>query len=175
MSFFEGRKKQLRYIIFAVLIALTAVLQQTGIIPQLSSVPAMALVPLCVSIAMNERSMPGLMFGLLCGVLWDSSSAAGDGFFSVTLAVTGFVTGALFTFFMRKNIYSCLLVSFGALGFCNIGYWLLFVVKKGYEGAGILLWKYYLPSMIYSLVFAVIFYYLTDFIVRHTKEKQKHI
>lgn len=175
MSFSGGRKRRIRYFLFAGLIVLTAVFQHTGFIPELSSVPAMALVPLCVCIAMHERSIPGLFFGLLCGVLWDFASAAGDGFFSVTLAATGFVTGAIITFFMRKNIYSCLLLSFLAVGVCNISYWLLFIVRKGFEGASVLLWKYYVPSMFYTLIFAVLFYYIVGFIVKQTKEKQKHL
>lgn len=173
MSFWGGKNKRIRRCLFVLLIFITALFHHSGFIPKLFSVPAMALVPLCVCIAMNERSIPGLLYGLLCGALWDMGSAQADGYFCVALTAVGFLTGALSSFLVRNNIRACLLLSFGATTFCNVGYWLLFIVRKGYDGAMSVLINYYIPSILYTMVFAVIFYYITAFIVNKTKEKKK--
>ncbi len=173
MRFSSSRNVYIRRALTAVLIFATALIQHTGIIPEILGVPAMVLVPLTVCVAMFERSMPGMCFGVLAGVLWDFASVKGDGFFAVMLTVIGFASGALVTFVFRNNIGSALILSFGALLLCNVTYWLMFILNKGYDGAWDVLFSRYLPSVLYSLVFTFVFYYLVSLIVKYTAEKKR--
>ncbi len=160
------------------LVALTAVFQHTnGWIPTLFGTKAMILIPLVVTIAMYERSMSGLVFGALAGILWDFATVRGDGFFSVMLSCVGFFAGTLVTYFIRNNLISALILNFGSITIVNISYWLLFILRKGYEGSEQVLFSYYLPSILYTMLFAFIYYYLVGFIVKATskKKKEKHI
>lgn len=172
MRFSSSRNLYIRRALTVLLIFAAALLQHTGLIPEILGVPAMVLVPLTVCIAMFERSMPGMCFGILTGVLWDFASVRGDGFFSVVLTVIGFASGALVTFVFRNNIRSALILSFGSLMFCNISYWFMFILRKGYEGAWNVLFSRYLPSVLYSLIFVFVFYYLVSLIVKYTAEKK---
>lgn len=164
----------IRKALLLLLVALTAVFQHTdGAIPSLFGAKAMLLIPLVVAISMFERSMHGLVFGALAGILWDFATVRGDGFFSVLLAVTGFVSGSLVTYLMRNNISANLLLSFCSIGIINVSYWFVFIFQKGYEGAAEVLFGYYLPSALYTMLFAFVYYYLVGLIFRLTARKEK--
>lgn len=164
----------IRRTLFVCLIAVTAVFQHTdGWIPEFFGTKAMLLVPLVVTIAMYERSMSGLFFGAFAGVLWDFATVRGDGFFSVMLACTGFFIGSFVTYFIRNNLISSLILNLCSIGIVNVSYWLIFVLRKGYEGAQEVLFSYYLPSVLYTMIFAFIYYYLVGFIVKATVKKEK--
>ncbi|MBR6568138.1 MAG: hypothetical protein IKK60_05755 [Clostridia bacterium] len=170
MRFASSRKIYIRRGLTAMLVFVTAFFQHSGFIPELFGAPAMLLIPLTVCIAMFERSIPGMCFGVLAGLLWDFALSGADGFFSVMLTVTGFITGAMVTFIFRNNIRAALLLSFGALSLCNIFHWLMFIVRKGYEGGFELLFTRYVPSVFYSLIFVFIYYFSVKIIFDVTAE-----
>lgn len=156
------------------LIMFTAAFQHTdGAIPVLFGTKAMILIPLTVVIGMHERSMSGLIFGTLAGVLWDFAAVRGDGFFSVCLAVVGYFSGVLVTWYLQNCIRSALLLGAVSITGVNILYWYMFIFRNGYEGAEGLLTGYYLPSVLYTLVFIFVYYYMVGFIVKLTTEKKK--
>lgn len=171
MRFASSRNIYIRRGLMAVLIVITAVFQHSGFIPGLFGAPALLLIPLTVCIAMFERSMPGMCFGALAGILWDFALSGGDGFFSVMLTAVGFFSGALVTFVFRNNIRAAFILSFGALSFCNVSHWLMFIVRKGYEGGADLLFSRYIPSVLYSLIFVFVYYYIISVIFKATAEK----
>ncbi len=160
--------------LFVVLIFVVAVFSKSGFVPQLFSVSPMIMVPLSVIIALCEKSIPGMAFGILCGALWDLTAATPDGFYTVLLAVSGFVCGSLSTFFVRTNLFSSLLLTFFTAGGCSLIHWGLFFLRKGYDGAFGVLFSHYLPTTLYTLIFGAVFYYIIDYIVKHTIEKKKY-
>ena len=171
MRFASSRNIYIRRAITTVLIFVTALFQHSGFIPEFFGAPAMLLIPLTVCIAMFERSIPGMCFGVLAGLLWDFALSGADGFFSVMLTSVGFITGALVTFVFRNNIRAALLLSFGALSLCNVFHWLVFIVRKGYEGGFDLLFSRYAPSVVYSMIFVFIYYYIVKAVFDLTAEK----
>lgn len=164
-----------RRMIFAALIFAVAVFSESGFVPSLFSVSPLLMVPLTVIIALYEKSIPGMAFGILCGALWDLTAATPDGFYTVLLATAGFVCGSLSAFFVRTNLLSSLLLTFLTAGGCNLAHWGLFFLRKGYDGAFEVLFSYYLPGAVYTLAFGAIFYYVVAYIVKHTKEKKKYL
>lgn len=171
-----GNRKNLykKYGLYALVIIISAVCNLSGFIPDVFSAEAMIMVPLCVAIALHEKSIPGMAFGVLCGALWDISSAQADGYYTVMLATAGFIAGSLSAFLMRNNVFSCILLTFTSTAVCNIVHWVLFYLRKGYDGAFSILFRYYLPSAVYTLVFGAIFYYVINYIYKETKQKKKH-
>ena len=172
MKFADNKNLYIRRALFIFLIILTAAFQHTkGAIPSVMGAKAFLLIPLTVCIAMNEKSLGGLSFGVLAGVLWDFATVRGDGFYSVVLALAGFTAGVAVTFLVRNNIFAALLLSLGACTFVTTAYWLLFILLRGYDSAFSLLVSFYLPSGIYSVAFTAVYYYLVKFIVRLTTDK----
>lgn len=174
MKFAGNKNLYIRRALFIFLIALTAVFQHTkGAVPSVMGAKAFLLIPLTVCIAINEKSMGGLSFGVLAGVLWDFATVRGDGFYAVVLALAGFTAGAAVTFLVRNNIFAALLLSLGACAFTTTSYWLIFIFMRGYDNAFSLLMSFYLPSGIYSLAFTAVYYYLVKFIVKLTTDKNQ--
>lgn len=173
MRFSDNRKIFIRRALLLVLLVFTAVFQHTdGAIPSLFGTKAMLLVPLTVAIAVHERSLNGLLYGAAAGILWDCATVRGDGFFSVFLAVTGFLAGCLVTHVMRNNIFTNLIISLVSISAVNVTYWLVFICLKGYEGADRVLFGYYLPSVLYTMVFAFVYYYIVGLIHKGTASQQ---
>ena len=156
------------------LVMFTAAFQHTdGAIPVLFGTKAMILIPLAVVIGMHERSMSGLIFGTLAGVLWDFATVRGDGFFSVCLAVVGYFSGVLVTWYLQNCIRSAILLGAVSITGINVLYWYMFIFRRGYEGAEALLTGYYLPSVLYTMIFIFVYYYIVELIVKLTTDKRK--
>ena len=173
MKFADNKNLYIRRVLFVLLIVLTAVFQHTkGAVPSFFGAKAFLLIPVTVCIAMFEKSMGGLSFGVLAGVLWDFATVRGDGFYAVMLALAGYTAGVAVAYIMRNNIFSALLLSAGASAFVSIGYWVVFILLKGYEGAWGVLFSFYLPSALYSFIFTAGYYYLVRAIVKATTDKK---
>ena len=174
MKFADNKNLYIRRALFVLLIAVTAVFQHTsGAIPSIFSAKAFLLIPLTVCIAMHEKSMGGLSFGLLAGILWDFATVRGDGFYSVVLALAGFVAGVSVAYLVRNNVFAALLLSLGACTFVTTAYWFVFIFLRSYEGAWSMLFSFYLPSGLYSLAFTAVYYYLAGAIVKVTTDKSQ--
>ena len=147
----------------------TAAVQHTpGFTPSLGSLSPMLLVPFVVCVAMYERSMTGLAFGVLAGALWDFASTGADGMFTLMLAVIGFGTGIVITFYVRNRLFSAVVLSFVSCLAVSVAYWMLFVLRKGFDGTWAILITHFLPLAVYSTLFVFIYYYLIGLIIKAT-------
>lgn len=172
----DNRLRIIRHILFAVMLVLAAVFQQNNFfLSAFGSARLLLLAPLAVAIAMHERSLPAMFFGLFAGVLWDCASVTVDGFYAVLLAAAGFGCSVLIILKMRNNIFSCLLLSFLQLLLCVTVYWLVFFVCRGYPDSLYVYGKYYLSSALYSMIFVPLLYYLVRAVVRATTPERKRI
>lgn len=174
MHFKADKKVYIRRALFVLLIAVTAAFQHTaGAIPALFGAKAMILIPAVVAVSMFQKSMSGLAFGTFAGILWDFATVRGDGFFSVMLALTGYFTCVLMTYYLRNNIYSAAIISFAANLIINTCYWFVFIFFKGYDEPLKLLLDFYLPSAIYSSVYILLYYGIVSLIMKLTvKDKE---
>ena len=175
VKFADNKNLYIRRALFALFLVITAVFQHTGgAIISIGGAKAFVLIPLMVCIAMYEKSMGGLSFGILAGVLWDFATVRGDGFYAVVMALAGYAAGALTVYIIRNNIYSALILSAGASLFVSSTYWFVFIFLKGYEGAWNILVGFYLPSAVYSVAFTAVYYYMVRFIVKLTTDKKQN-
>lgn len=175
MKFADNKNLYIRRALFALLLGLAAIFQHTsGAIPSIFGARAFILIPLAVCIAMYEKSMGGLSFGVLAGVLWDFATVRGDGFYAVVMALAGYIAGALTVYVVRNNIFSAAILSLGVSLFVTTVYWFVFIFLRGYESAWSVLWSFYFPSAVYTAAFSAVYYYLVRFIVRLTTDKKRN-
>lgn len=166
----------IRRILFAVMIVAAAAACATkGFVPQIRGVSAFVLIPLVVSIAMFEKSVPSLLFGTFAGIMWDMYSITADGFFSVMLSAVGFLTAMIILFYMRNNIASAVALSFVWTLIISTLYWLNFILMSGTASAFYIYLRYYLPVPLYTAVFTFIFYYIVKVIFEKTTPERKRI
>ena len=165
----ETQKKNLifRRISLAVIILLISVVQNTdGFFPQIFGIRALLLIPAVVCIAMYERDMWGLGFGVFAGALWDVF-ASGASFNALFLMTAGFLCGTLINTIMRNNVVTASILTFIFSAIYNIFYWLFNFVFSGLDSSVFMLVRYYLPGIAYTTVFVPIIF----IIVRAVEKK----
>lgn len=165
-----------RRLVCFLLIVFTAAVQSTwGAKITVGSARALLLIPLVVAVSMHEKSIPSMLFALLAGAIWDSTSITTDGFFSLCTVSVGFVVCMLCVFVMRNNIFSCMLLSVGAIfAVCTL-YWLFFILIKGYDNAAYIYFSYYFPSVFFTAVFTPLYYGIIHFLFEKTAPERKRI
>lgn len=160
MHFVENKEEYKRKAIFALLIVFTAILQNTkGLFPKIGNASAMLLIPLVISVAMFERDISGMMFGLFAGFVWDFYSAHIDGYYIIFLACVGYACSYLISRYMRNNIVTAMVYSLVFSLLCSTLYWLFFVVFNSVEGAWTLYYRIYLTSTVYTVALTPLYYY----------------
>lgn len=167
----ERKKLILRRGSLALILLVLSVLQNTdGFFPQIFGVRALLLIPAVVCIAMFERDMAGMFFGLFAGALWDMN-AGGASFNALYLMAVGFICGTLINTIMRNNIVTALLLSMVFIPVYVIGYWFFHFVVGGIDMAGFVFLRYYLPSIFYSAVFLPLMFIGVRAIEKHYSEE----
>lgn len=119
--------------------------------PQIFGARALLLIPVVVAIAMYEKEIPGMLFGLFAGSLWDIF-AGGNNFNAIYLFIVGFACGALINTIMRNNIVTHALLSVVASVVYCLGYWLYHYVIINLDKAFIMLLKYFIPTAFYTII-----------------------
>lgn len=155
--------------LLVLVMVLTALIQHTpGFNLNIGSVSPMLLVPFTVCVAMYERSITGLVYGVFAGALWDFASTGADGMFTLMLSCIGFGIGILITFILRNRLVTAVLLSVISCVAVAVAYWGIFVLRKGYDGTWGILLTHFLPKAIYSAAYVFIYYYLVGFIISST-------
>ena len=173
MNFSPSKEKGIRRIILIAIAVVTALIQHTpGFNLNLGSLSPMLLVPFVVCVAMYERSFTGLLVGALSGVLWDFASSGADGMFTLMLTTIAFAVGVLIAFYLRNRLITAVALSFVSCLAVSVAYWMVFILRKGYDGTWQSLFLHFLPLAAYSAAFVFIYYYLVGFIVKATEKTE---
>ena len=159
------RNLYLRRTAFALMILITVCLNFSfGKFLTVGSAAPLLVLPLVITIAMNENSLWAVLFGVLAGVLTDCFSISEDGFYGVAFAVAAFAASSLVTFFVRRTFAAAAVFMACASLLVFAAYWFFFLVLKGYDMLFVTLVEKYIASAVYTLAFVVLFYPLTKWI-----------
>jgi len=180
----QNRKRERRHLtqdqkytlysrIAAVCVLLVAhLLQNTPhMFPTFFGVHAFLLLPLAICIAMVEKTLAGTVLGIFAGVLWDTASAHVDGFYALFFMVVCTLVCILMNYLMRNNLVTALLLCGGSILLFCLVHWLVFVVAGGVEGAARMLLTFYLPSALYTFIFAPIDYFVIRAFLKKLRAK----
>lgn len=169
MNFSPSKEMGIRRVLLVLVAVVTAIIQHTpGFSFSIGTLSPMLLVPFVVCVAMYERSLTGLAYGVLAGALWDFASTGADGMFTLMLATIGFGTGIIITFYVRNRLFSAFVLTLVSSLAVSVAYWMLFVLRKGFDGTWTILLTHFLPLALYSSLFVFVYYYLIGFIVKAT-------
>ena len=157
---FNNKNAYIRRLCLAGGLVLVALLQNTnGLLPSFFGIRALPFIPAAVCIAMFERELSGMFFGVFAGLLWDSAALNGRHFNAILMTILAFTCGALITHILRNNFITAVLLSGGALLVYNIACIVRDLVIGGHLDAAYKILSFYIPSGIYSLLFAAVFYF----------------
>lgn len=156
---------------FVLLIFLFALFQNTPhLFPSVFGAHALILIPLAVCLGMFEKAVIASVLGIFAGALWDINAAAADGYNAMVLMVFATLTSILISYLMRNNIRTAMLLCVCAVVIYSVLHWFFFVICSGATGGFITLITFYLPSVVYTLVFAPLIYILLRAVLRKLKE-----
>ncbi|MBQ7542325.1 MAG: rod shape-determining protein MreD [Clostridia bacterium] len=157
---YDNKNIYIRRLCLAAGLLLVALLQNTvGLLPSAFGIRAMPLIPAAVCVAMFERELPGMFYGVFAGLLWDGTSASGGNFHAVLLTIVAFTCGVLITHVMRNNFLTAILLSAGALFLYESCCFVRDIVIGGHLDAAYKILTFYIPSGLYSLLFLPVLYF----------------
>ena len=102
----------------------------------------------------------GAAAGLIAGALWDTVTAASDGYNALFLMAMCALCGTLLRVFLRNNIVTYIIMNSGITLFYYLTYVLFFITAQGVQGAGWLVLHRYLPMAAYSIVLTPMWYFI---------------
>ncbi len=140
-------------IVYIILIALTALLQNTeGLFLEIGPARCFLLLPVCIIIGLGEDEKVAALLGLFGGMLWDLSSPAHMGYNAIFICIFCFISSSLVTYIIRDTFITSMIFSITAIFVYSILYWLFFIIFKNIKGAELSLFYFYLPSAIYTAI-----------------------
>ena len=124
------------------------------------------LIPAVMVIACFLKEWCGFISGLVCGIALDTVTNGTQIFNTLTLMFLGAAVGLIFRFLLNRNIKAMIIVSvLGSLLYFLLK-WLFLDLFTGDASAFDLIFRYYLPSAIYTSVFAIPFFYFVRWLCK---------
>lgn len=163
----DNKPKYIRWAIFSTLIIVSVLLQNSvGGLFDFFGARVFLCVPFCIAIAMFEREVPAAIFGALAGALWDVSSGV-DGFNTIILMALCAVSSLLISHLMRNNLITALVLGAGSI----TAYEIIYIAVR-FWGAGNpirQIFTFYLPSLIITVIFVPVCYFIVKSIYDSNK------
>ena len=148
------------------IIFLIFILQYSGLAPlTLAGMTAMLVVPSVVFCSMYMNEFGAAMLGLLFGVCLDAVSVRAVCFNALVLMAIGCAASITAKNLFNRNVFTALILSFACTALFFMLKWVVFTAFT-LEGAGLLLVRHTLPSILYTSVISFPLYFLFARILR---------
>lgn len=166
-------KIYIKWAVYILILLLVYILQMTpSLFPRFFSASPILIIPAAVMLSMHVGETEAAVIGLIGGFLWDVGGMFILGFNALILMVSCCAVSLLISFLMRNNILTALLLGSGVLYLQYMLWWFFFkVIWRNPQAFHILFYKA-LPTIIYSAVFIIPFYYGAKFLVGKLQEVQ---
>lgn len=157
--------------IYILIILILFVLETTPAFLRLGGVKPKLVMAFCIVVAIFEAEFTGGLLGALGGILYDFISYTFVGFFSIQMLVICTATGLAFIYLIKNTKASALVVTAGVLTFFALSEFYFFYGMWGTPGGIKVLTNSLLPQVLYTLPFALGFYFAVEYIHRYFGEK----
>ena len=163
----ESRRKRSRgqivkWICYALLGLLCAVLQTTPGLFQFGAAKPLWLLPLALAVAVFEGEFAGAVFGAVCGLMWDWLAGRTVGMLALELLLLCFAVSVLVQLYLQVNPGNFAAVSTAtALVVLSLD-WLLFYSMPGYTGAALRYVTFVLPGAALTIPAALLAFWLVQ-------------
>ena len=160
----EKNRNNIILAIQSVILFLIAIIHYSNLLPlKIATASPLIIIPFLVVVSFYSGMWRGVVFAFIYGIFMDSVAADSLCFNTLALGLIICICGVLITYFFNRNISAVLLLSLGAATVYFILKWLVFFVFTGTESSYFYLFRYAIPSAIYSAAFAIPFYYIAKF------------
>ncbi len=145
------RKKITKTIVYTIIIAVTAIFQNTaGLTLEIGGARCFLLLPVTIILSMGEDEGFAGILGLIGGLFWDLTSSVHLGFNAAFMCIICFCCAASVTYIIRNTFISNFVFSAFAAFLYAFLYWLFFIIIKGIHGAELSLFYFYFPCSVYT-------------------------
>lgn len=156
----EGKIKILRYFTYVLEIVIFYVVSGIpGFLPPILGVKPLLLLPVAVTIAVFEKEIPAMFFGLICGAFCDIGYSDAIGFYTISLTILCFFFGYCTRNFFVTNFGNAMAIGCATVP-ALICLYFLFFVNGTMPHAGEHFVRHYLVRILYTAVFLPPLYYL---------------
>ncbi|MBQ8533264.1 MAG: hypothetical protein IJ462_00340 [Clostridia bacterium] len=166
------RNGYIRYTVLSVCMLLSFIIASIPrLLPDFFDCYPVVLIPFIAAIALFEKEIAAGYFGLFAGMLLDLYSVNGGIFSTVTLCILAFLAGLIARHFFVENFYSALAVTTAIAFLHQTVYWMVYYLFRGKDGIFFAYYRQILPTVLYTVVFIVIFYPLVKWIcIKHQQD-----
>ena len=156
-----------RYLAYTIEIILVYILTTTPrLLPEFFGAKPCLLLCCVVTIAIFEREIPSMVFGIVCGVLIDLGYSNSIGVFTITLTLLCFVIGYAANNLIRANFSNFIICSFLVTASVFMLYFLFEYVFKGYPQPWVYFSKSLISRMAQTFICSILFYFINRFFYR---------
>lgn len=167
-----NKVRVIKYAVFVFEIFIMYIIQNTpNLVPEVFGGKPVILIPVVLTMAIFEKEIPAVVFGVLCGLLIDMGYGGAVGYYGITLAISCFIITNLIGNYIRTNMLTIMIVSSIIIPVIIFVQFLLYYVAMGYTNVWGFFVKHYISRIIYTLILTPVFFKLNSFIVKRTNEK----
>mgnify|MGYP004535712439 CR=1 FL=1 len=150
----------LRYIAYVIELLVVFILQQTpGLMPTIYGILPTLLLPAVFAVAIFERPVCALFYGVFTGFLLDYGSGSVFGFHALILGLICFLISFLVQDLFHNNFLTAMIMLTIASVLVLLLQWLFLYLPGGVDSAVYALYRHYLPRIAYTVVWSPLFYY----------------
>lgn len=163
MALRKNSKWVIKWGIYGILLLVLYCVQTAPSLLTIHHIKPVLLIPLAVSIALFEGEIGSAVFGLITGFLWDFASGKVFGFYGMVLMICCLLVALLSMYLVLVNVVNALLTVGAVSLICSIWNFLFYYLIWGYRGVWFSFGQLLLSSL-YTMIFAIPFFYLIRFI-----------
>lgn len=166
----QSKFRKLKWVVYALLLLLFYVLQTTPLLFQIRGIKPVLIVPYVICIALFENEAAAAAFGVAAGLLWDISGNTIFGYKAILLMCCCIAVSLLVMYLMRNNLLNALFFIFAIMLLEELLTFFLYYVLWGYENSYIILLKYTLPTICYTIIMMIPIYFVTKSVAKKFNE-----
>lgn len=150
----DGKLKNLRFITYAIEIILLYVISGIpGFLPSILGVKPILLLPVAVTIAVFEKEVPAMAYGLACGALCDIGFTDKIGFYTIALTLLCFAFGYCARNFFVTNFANAMAIGGTTVVVLLCLHFLIFYTGSDFADPSAHFMRHYLIKILYTALF----------------------
>ena len=167
----NNKKYNYSVVLYAVLLILAFLIQKTNILFDYNSPAPSLILSIVLVVSFFENYWFCAMFGLVCGILVDTTSVHGFGQYALLYLLTGFVCSLLLEWLFQNNFASFAIVALPAI---IIHQFIEILISSGFSnGIFKLFFKFYPLVIIYTYLTSFVIYTFFYFVIKRNDRFKK--
>lgn len=162
----QAKLRKFKWVVYTLLLLLFYVLQTTPLLFQIRGIKPVLIVPYVICIALFENEAAAAAFGVAGGLFWDISGNTAFGYKAIILMCCCIAVSLLVMYLMRNNLLNALFFVAVVMVIEELLTFFLYYFLWGYKNSYIILLKYTLPTICYTIIIVVPVYAVTKAVAK---------